>query len=850
MFFNMDVVAFRLHGRSGRHLKMTRTGLRFVGPEKRPCSLPRFKATRPKSACGFSLVEILVAIVALGVLATVGLVTVTGMPDAARKKKLDQDVAIVNNAIDAYLLAGGDAAQLSEGNVISALKQRVAAQGAADIAGPQGPFLDPRVITMPTDFSWSALYTTDPTPRFYVAQSTSGVVFGLGPAMAVGGAAERPDAARSSWLWTYTDATPPGETTEVFVPTAVDSGSTATNAPSVAVTLSPPVIVPGSQTLNLWNFPLQVSIENPNPSGSSRVYYKAGSGNYTLYDNTPFNVDPGTTLSAVAVSLDPSRYYNSSVTTAAYSVTPLELAVGVNAPGSVNYAQAGGLFVGIAQQSPATATITLQNTNIPAPYLGSANFNVRYTTDGSDPLTSATAVAGPAFSGYYSPVSVSLALAAWGTSTNIVIRAAALASNTAYFTSSPVASGSVALAPTELPLTLFPVNPIGRPSYLAISNVGDVPVGLRTYYTLDGSRPLTADVGGFWANNSSLYTGRMSAPSGGGFTFSAQATGPSGYEQWFASPLTTKTYTPYTSVPFEVLGANIGAGDINGSFRGSIFVSAPADLGIFNAGGQILGGSLFLPGLPGIEITGDKKTDSKTVAVAGQAYTGAGEGTSQIGGKEFMPNGQLADPQLDTRKIVDLDGATTPTNYTVKITKSAYIEGKIYRRSGDRPTTAIPPIPLGLSRYTNAVITGTPAATLAAGIYSNKISMGSSSSVLNLGVPGVVTTEYVFAGSGNTFKGTVNVLGPVKIYLDSSFGDFDVNTVRFGNATNASWLQVIMQTNNSNSISVLNGAMYAQILAPGSDMTVKNGASFAGSLYTRKLDVEPNATVNVELSGQ
>lgn len=804
---------------------------------------------KPESACGFSLVEILVAIVAIGVLAAVGIVTVTGVPDAARKKKLDQDVAIVNNAIDAYLLAGGDAAQLSEGNVINALKQRVAAEGAADIVGPQGPFLDPTVITNPTDFSWSALYSASPIPRFYVAEVTTGVIFGHGPAMAVGGAAERPDAARPSWIWTYTDATAPTEPA-AFVPTAVDSGYTSTNIPVVVSNLAAPVITPDSLTANLWDFPLQVSIANPNPSGSSRVYYKAGTGNYTLYDNTPFNVDPETTLSAVAVSLDPSRYNNSSVATATYSVIPLELAVSINAPGSVNYAQAGGLLVGIAQQSPATATIVLDNTNIPAPYLRSANFNVRYTTDGSDPFTSATAVAGPAFSGYYSPVSVSLALAAWGTNTNIVIRAAALATNTAYFTSSPVASGSVALEPTQLPLTLFPLNPIGRPNYLAISNVGDVPVGLRTYYTLDGSRPLTADVGGFWTNNAALYTGRMSAPSGGEFTFSSQATGPSGYEQWFASPLTTKTYSPYTSVPFEVLGANIGAGDINGSFRGSIFVSAPADLGIFNAGGQILGGSLFLPGLPGIEITGDKKTDDKTVAVAGQAYTGAGEGTSQIGGKEFMPNGQLADPQLDTRKIVDLDGATTPTNYTVKITKSAYIEGKIYRRSGDRPTTAIPPIPLGLSPYTNAVITGTPAATLAAGIYSNKIIMGSSSSVLNLGVPGVVTTEYVFAGSGNTFKGTVNVLGPVKIYLDSSFGDFDVNTVRFGNATNASWLQVIMQTNNSNSISVRNGAMYAQILAPASDMTVKNGASFAGSLYTKSLSVEPNATVNVEVSGQ
>ena len=798
----------------------------------------------------FSLVEILIVIAALGVLASVAVVSITGVPDEARKAKLEQDVAVVNNAIDAYLAAGGDAALLTEGNVVSALKQRVAPPpGPGEIVGPQGPFLDTRVITKPTDFAWSAFYTTDPQPRFYVLQSRDGVMFDLGQAMAVGGAAERADAARGQWVWDYTTATAPGQAA-AFVPIAIDAGYTSTNIPLAAVTLDAPVFSPASMLNgNLWEFPLSVSIANPNPSGSSRIYYKAGTGgNYTLYDGTPFTVDPGTTLNAIAVSLDPSRYYNSAASSAEYTVVPLQLAVSIDVPSSVTYAQAGGLIVGQDQQSPAAATITLGNTNIPAPYLRSANFNVRYTTDGTDPLSSGTAVTGPDFTGYFSPLSVSLALAAWGTNTSMTIRAAAIAANTAWFESSPGISNDVALATTTLPVTLYPVNPLGLPNYLAISNVGAIPVGVRTYYTMDGSAPLTAEVGGLRNGSAPLYSGSFNPGLSSGFTFSAQATGPSGYEQWFASPLTAKTYSPLLGVPFDVVGANIGGGDINGSFRGSVFVSAPADLGIFNAGGQILGGNLFLPGLPGIEITGDKKTDDKTVAQQGKPYAGAGEGTSQIGGKEYMPDGQLAVPQLDTRKIVDLDGPTTPTNYTVKITKSAYIEGKVYRRSGVRPTTAVPPIPAGLSVYTNSVITGTPAATLASGFYSNKISMASSASVLNLGVAGTATTEYVFAGSGNAFKGTINVLGPVKIFLDSSFGSFGVNTVRFGNATNASWLQVVMQTNNSNSISILNGTMYAQILAPGSDMTVKNGATFMGSLYTRSLSVEPNATVNVEQS--
>ena len=814
----------------------------------------------------FSLVEILVVIALLGVVATVAVPLVTGVPDAAKKRKLEQDVVIVNNAIDSYLASGGAPENLGSVTVIGALKQRVLGGMPAEMMGPQGPFLDPTVITNPTDFGWSAFFTTDPRPRFYIAQSREGVVFGKGPAMAVGGVAERPDEARPQWLWTYGEATAPGEK-ESFVPLAVDTGSAWTNTPLVAVTLGPPKFTPGNLTTNIWGFPLSVTITNTNPTGSSRVYYKVGNGNYTLFDNTPFNVDPGASLTAVCVSLDPSRYYNSAAANALYSVIPLELAVTVNSPTSVTYAQAGGIFTGINQLSPVEATITLEDgvnklpnglpdnlvsretgadKYIPAVYLKNANFVVRYTTDGSDPATNSAAQSGPSFNGYFSPVKVSLGLSAWGTNSSIMIRAIAFSINTNWFATSPEPSPATSvIALTELPVEIYPRNPVGMPQWIQIMNVGAVPAGIRTYYTTDGFSPLTAEQAGVWTNNSRLTDGqRFSNTVSGAFVLKAQATGPAGTEQWFSSALASSSYRLRSSVSNVVLGANIGAGDINGSFRGSVFVSAPADLGIFNAGGQILGGSLYLPGLPGIDITGDKKTDDKTVAVAGQPYSGAGEGTSQIGGKEFTADGQLAVPQLDTRKIVDLDGPTSPTNYTVKITKSAYIEGKIYRRSGERPLLSVPAAPTNsLSVYTNSVITGSPATNLPAGIYSNKVQMAVSG-VLNLGASGV-TTDYVFAGSSTSFKGTVNVLGPVRIFLLSSTGDFVVDGT-FGNATNAPSLQVIMQTNNTSAITIKSGALYAQILAPGSAMTVKNNTAFVGSLYTKSLTVEPNATVNVE----
>ncbi len=749
---------------------------------------------RPRA--GFSLVEILVAIAAIGVLATVGIVTVTGVPDAARKKKLDQDVAIVNNAIDAYLLAGGDAAQLSEGNVINALKQRVAAQGAADIVGPQGPFLDPTVITMPTDFSWSALYTTDPTPRFYVAQVTTGVIFGHGPAMAVGGAAERPDAARPSWVWTYTDATAPTEPA-AFVPTAIDGGYTATNAPSVAVTLAAPVISPGSQTLNLWGFPLQVSIANPNPSGSSRVYYKAGTGNYTLYDNTPFNVDPETTLSAVAVSLDPSRFYNSSVATATYSVTPLELAVQVNSPGSVTYAQAGGLLVGVAQQSPATATITLENTNIPAPYLRSANFNVRYTTDGSDPLSSGTATNGAAFSGYYSPVSVSLALAAWGTNTNIVIRAAALAANTSWFVSSPVDESTVTISPTVLPSpTISPAagNYAGAIAVTVSNASTNVPSDITGYYTTNGSTPAPGN-GVSFSTTAGFSFGPFAYGASG--TVKAVACGPASYSQWFTQSIVNSvTYT----------GPNYNAGT-----SGGVLISG----GAF-ANNSIIRGSVIVASVA----TGQQQpnlTLANNGSVTGNVYL---PGTPTVTG-------------IATNRIINLDGPITPTNYTFTVGNNGTVSGNVYRRITPTPLPTVTN-PTGLVTRSNQ-----SSGTLLPGAY-NTVSPNNGATI-TLGIAGATNPAiYSITNFSVNNNARVNIVGPVILTLDpgASKTISIANNVVLGNVDHPEWLQLNMYSGNLTLGN--NGYLYAAVKAPTSTVTFENNTVFRGSVTAKTFNLENN----------
>jgi prepilin-type N-terminal cleavage/methylation domain-containing protein len=811
----------------------------------------------PISRGGFSLVEILIAIGVVGILAGIAVPLVTRVPEAAKKEKLEQDVAVVNNAIDSYLASGGEATNLTSANVISVLKTRVYGGMPAEMLGPQGPFLDPSVVTNATDFSWSAVFATSPRrPGFYVTNSTQGVIFAQGPAVAVGGVAERPDEARPSWLWTYGQAAAPEEA-QAFTPLAVDAlGSGSTVVPVVGVTLDPPLASPGSQTGNLWTYPLPVVLTNPNPPRSSRIYYKVGSGSFSLYDDgTALSIGPGTTLLAVCVSLDPSRYYNSTVASNFYGVIPLELAVKVNAPGSVSYAQAGGILQGIGQLQPATATITLEGLSggvednllvkegesdryIPPPYLQDANFLVRYTTDGSDPLAGGTV--GPAFNGFFSPVVVSLALPIWGTNTSVTIRAAAISKKPEFFTSSGAVVATSTIAPTPLVVDIFPRNPVGLPNKLVISNIGSVPVGVRTFYRINGPAPLSAELGGFPVGDPPSPPVPDAVVPKASFTVLAQATGPVGSEQWFASPLASRTYSVVTVLNPDFVGANISGGDINGSFRGSIFVSAPADLGIFNAGGQIVGGNLYVPGLPEIETPGSGNS-SKTVVARGAFFVDSLGliPRTLIAGKEFSANGALADPQLDLRQIVDLDGSRSPTNYTVKLTKSTFIEGKIYRNVDVPPPPPVPQLPLGLSSITNS-FSGVPAATLAAGVYSNRITMNSSSSVIRLGVAGSsAVSQYIF--TGNTFtKGTVEILGPVEIFFISGW----VNSgVVFGGTNTINQLRINVLGGDVDIKT--GGALYASLWA-SNNISVGNGGVLFGSIYARNLTVAPNGTVNVE----
>ena len=199
----------------------------------------------------------------------------------------------------------------------------------------------------------------------------------------------------------------------------------------------------------------------------------------------------------------------------------------------------------------------------------------------------------------------------------------------------------------------------------------------------------------------------------------------------------------------------------------------------------------------------------------------------------------LADPQLDLRQIVDLSGSGAPTNYTVKLTKNSYIEGKIYRNVDVPPPPPVPNLPTGLTRVTNS-FTGVPADTLAPGIYSNRITMNATNSVIRLGVTNSsLPTTYIF--HGNTFsKGTVEIVGPVEIYFSSGFTN---SGVVFGSTNLIGQLRINVLGGDVDIKS--GGAVYGSVWATN-NIGVGNGGILFGNIFAATLNVAPGGTVNVE----
>ncbi|MEI6071670.1 MAG: DUF4114 domain-containing protein [Verrucomicrobiae bacterium] len=132
---------------------------------------PRF----PRSAVGFTMIEVLGVVAAIAVLGSIGYVSITNTQQASAATKLDQDVASLNGSIQLYLSSGGNLTSATTTDaVLTKLKTRA---DPTKTLGVTGSVIDARIVPDYGDSSsrrravWVAA-----EKRFVVQQGTAGVV--------------------------------------------------------------------------------------------------------------------------------------------------------------------------------------------------------------------------------------------------------------------------------------------------------------------------------------------------------------------------------------------------------------------------------------------------------------------------------------------------------------------------------------------------------------------------------------------------------------------------------------------------------------------------------------------------
>jgi hypothetical protein len=557
-------------------------------------------------------------------------------------------------------------------------------------------------------------------------------------------------------------------------------------------------------------------------------------------------VDPGSVVTTVAVSVDPSRYYNSPACAESYELDPLPLAVAINAPASMTYAQAGGSMTGQPLLSPLQATISL-NVSIPPPYLSSANFQVRYTTDGTDPASSGTAQTGPSFSGSFPPLPVDLGLAAWGANNSLTISAVAVSTRPEWFTSSPVVSNTVSIAKTALDAPL--VSPTNQVVTFAVTVVMSNPptgaAGMSVRYTTNNTAPSSV--------NGLTYNSPFSVSSFGVLeqrAVRAVTVPPPDLVRWFdQSAETVRVYTgPAFAGSGIPSGALVGSATLNSTFNGNVTVAYPTNGAVANITynqNAVINGSLYVPGTPRVAQNSPyipQWTPANDAQFANRIYG-------------------IVEGQGPSPRVVDLTGPTTPTNYVITFNNNSYITGKIFRRSERYTLTPLnvatfPPKtssaslslsgpvagPLSASNVANVTLntTSVGSVTLLPGTYGNMTANNNSKFVLGNAADPETPVVYNFDSLTLNSGGDVVIVGRVILNIRNSFALS--NGAVFGNVDRPDWLQINVWS--SSNVNVASGSsVYGRIFAPNASIAFNNGSTLNGSVSARDLQLNSSSIV-------
>ncbi|MDB6071382.1 MAG: hypothetical protein JWL81_2553 [Verrucomicrobiales bacterium] len=547
---------------------------------------------------------------AVAVLSTVGafgIYTTTTMREAGENTKLERDVAVLNKALRQYELFGGSLSGVSDPQlVLNKLKTRLIGDNKKEMAGLKGSMLDSRLrVELQTD---TQAASTDPRARYIAAKrqfaiETSGNVgikrFVLDEALAkIDYGTEHRDtpmrlAKVDKWVWDFQDTTPTRD-----APTAT-STTTAVSQPlppslSTAALVPPAFNLP-SGTYPLKDFPVGVTLTDPNVPGTSELLFSVGGGPFQRYTGT-VQFDPGTVVTAYATPMDPDKFDPSGNSLRDYRTAAETPVLTLTYPETVlSYSELGGpMLPSNTPGKPVQGLLSLANgAVIPDAYQSSTVFQPRWTLDGSDPLSSTTASISPDFSGGYPGSNVPVALSAWKSADNtLTVKAAVKTLRPEIVTSSAMKTVVLTREVTPLPPPVIAFTE--RDCTLSLdTSKNNVPQGARIFYTLDGTDPGQnggEPVKGILYDGPFLLVGNYQQI----VTITARTYPPAEYKEWFStSPKNVKDYKLPAAVDVYVGGDfEQGTGGAN-ALRGIARLRADGQVDTrFNTGSGASAGSL------------------------------------------------------------------------------------------------------------------------------------------------------------------------------------------------------------------------------------------------------------------
>ena len=506
---------------------------------------------------GYTLIEVMVVVAIISLLSVGAYVAIKNVKEDSKRAKLEQDVATLNNSIRLYSISGGSFDGIADATGMIAKLKSVASNGA-QLAGLRGSMIDQRLSLVMAQAGDSPPFAIwDGTQHAFTVSedATTGIKeFTLSEDAVPGTQAteERKPMlslnTQNGWVWQYEDRARTVRAGPTSRPTLVVNPPTPTTPETTK--LPPPVFTPPPPQLVLLSYPLTVMIGPPSTDQWTTVFKKNNDPSFQAYAGA-ITVDPGDTLSAKRISLEPETYTDSDVASVTYLPTPENLVLGNTFPTSVTYASLGGpLDAGSEDLTPPGSVTLASAATIPLAYQNSSVFNVAWTLDGSDPKVSGTRMVGDPFTNGYPGMFMPISFTNFATANQITIKLFAEALNPIIVTSSPVYTQTISIQKTTLNAPLITPPPgvvaVDATVTLALDTAtGILPAGVRIYYRTDGSdpgnnngEPLPGAT--LWTGSTFTVTPTLTTP----VTVTCRAYPPTTLKNWFStSPMASSTYS-------------------------------------------------------------------------------------------------------------------------------------------------------------------------------------------------------------------------------------------------------------------------------------------------------------------